>query len=91
MDSQLVWTPDPYEGYVLGRVVDIGAGNLANIRLEPSSSSGAFNIKQPKQQQQQLNKIKNSNRIVECPIDQVFAAENDHTKDYDDNCKCCSL
>ena len=26
--KELIWTPDPLEGYVLGRVVDVGADTL---------------------------------------------------------------
>ena len=72
MDAQLVWAPDPVDGYALGRVVDIGAGSLANIRLEAPKKGGNTTKAQK----------------VECSIDQVFPAETDLTKDYDDNCKC---
>ena len=68
MDSQLVWAPDPVDGYALGRVVDIGAGNLASIVLaSPSKTS--------------------KTQKIECSIDQVFPAETDLKKDYDDNCE----
>lgn len=67
MDSQLVWAPDPVNGYALGRVVDIGVGNLASIVLASSKTSKV--------------------QKIECSIDQVFPAEIDLKKDYDDNCK----
>lgn len=72
MDSQLVWAPDPVDGYALGRVVDIGAGSLASIVLaSPSKTS--------------------KTQKIECSIDQVFPAETDLKKDYDDNCSLMYL
>jgi myosin-6 len=74
MDTQLVWAPDPVDGYALGRVVDLGGGTLVKVALEPVKGAP-----------------KNRPTQVECSIDQVYPAENDLTRAYDDNCSLMYL
>ena len=71
MDREKVWVSDPIEGFILGRIVDIGEDGATVEplnRKSPSRSGG-----------------KKSNAIV-AGFDRIFPAEDDDRKIVDDNC-----